>query len=77
MENRITNSFLPKALTCHASLIAFCDRITDSLDKENALGLIFMDFSEAFDVAPHGKLSGSVEAVEISRKPARLIRNEP
>lgn len=36
-----------------------------------------MDFSEAFDVAPHGKLSGNVEAVEISRKPARLIRNEP
>lgn len=36
-----------------------------------------MDFSEAFDIAPHGKLSGNVEAVEISRKPERLIRNEP
>lgn len=36
-----------------------------------------MDFSEAFDIEPHGKLPGSVEAVEISRKPGRLIRNEP
>lgn len=36
-----------------------------------------MDFSEAFDIAPHGKLSGNVEVVEISRRPERLIRNEP
>lgn len=36
-----------------------------------------MDFTEAFDRAPHGKLSGNVEAVEISRKPERLIRNKP
>lgn len=36
-----------------------------------------MDFSEAFDIAPHGKLSGNVEAEEISRKPERLIRDEP
>lgn len=35
-----------------------------------------MDFSEAFDIAPHGKLSVKMEAVEISRKPERLIRNE-
>lgn len=68
---------MSNAITCHASLISFCGRITDFLDKENALGLIFMDFSEAFDIAPHGKLSGKVEAVEISRKPGRLIRNEP
>lgn len=62
---------LPRAtLTWYLSLIA------DFLDKENAIGLIFMDFSEAFGAAPHGKLSAKMEAVEISGKPERLIRNE-
>jgi len=35
-----------------------------------------MDFSEAFDIAPHGKFSVKMEAMEVSRKPERLIRSE-
>lgn len=76
MENRITYNFLSYGITCHANLISSSGRITDFLAKENAIGLIFMDFSEAFDIAPHGKLSVKMEAVEIRRKPERLIRNE-
>lgn len=68
--------FLTDGITYHANLKTFSDRVTDFLDKENAIGLVFMDFSEAFDIAPHGKLSVKMEAVEISRKPERLIRTE-
>lgn len=74
MENRMKYIFLSFGTTCHANLISFSDRVTDFLDKENAIGLIFMDFSEAFDIAPHGKLSVGLEAVEISKKTERLIR---
>lgn len=63
-------------LPCSTLTWSLSDKITDFLDKENAIGLIFMDFSEAFDTAPHGKLSAKKEAVEISGKPERLIRYE-
>lgn len=59
-----------------ATLTWYLSLITDFLDKENVIGLMVMDFSEAFDTAPHGKLSAKMEAVEISGKPERLIRNE-
>lgn len=76
MENRIKYIFLSFGTTCHANPVSFSDRVTDFLDKENAIGLIFMDFSEAFDIAPHGKLAVGLEAVEISKKTERLIRRE-
>lgn len=76
MENRMKYVFLSCGTTCHANLISFSDRVTDFLDKENAIGLIFMDFSKAFDIAPHGKLSVGLEAVEISKKNRKVDKKE-
>lgn len=76
MGSIIKYQFLSSGTARLANLISFSDRITDFLDKENAIGLIFMDISEAFDIAPHGKLSAALEAAEISGKRERLIRNK-
>lgn len=40
----------------HASLTRYPSLISDILDKENAVDFISPNFSEAFDVVPHGKL---------------------
>lgn len=69
-------TFFDNGTTCHAKLASFSDWITDLLDKENTIGLIFMDFRKGFDTAPCGKLPAKEEAGEMSRKPERLLRNE-
>ncbi|CAM4638570.1 unnamed protein product, partial [Lepidochelys kempii] len=64
-----------KGRSCQTNLISFFEKVTDFLDKGNAVDLIYLDFSKAFDTMPHGKLLVKLEKVGINMKIERWIRN--
>ncbi|CAM5148359.1 unnamed protein product [Eretmochelys imbricata] len=60
---------------CQTNLISFFEKVTDFLDKENAVDLIYLDFSKAFDMVPHGELLVKLEKMGMNMKIERWIRN--
>ena len=38
--------------SCTTNLISFMDKITEALDKEEPVDVIFLDFAKAFDKVP-------------------------
>ncbi|CAM5074360.1 unnamed protein product [Natator depressus] len=64
-----------KSRSCQTSLISFFEKVTDFLDKGNAVDLIYLDFSKAFDTVPHGELLVKLEKMGINMKIERWIRN--
>ncbi|CAM5155546.1 unnamed protein product [Natator depressus] len=63
-----------KGRSCQTNLIFF-EKITDFLDKGNAVDLIYLDFSKAFDTVPHGDILVKLEKMGINMKIERWIRN--
>uniref|UniRef100_A0A452HYE6 Reverse transcriptase domain-containing protein n=1 Tax=Gopherus agassizii TaxID=38772 RepID=A0A452HYE6_9SAUR len=64
-----------KGRSCQTNLISFFEKVTDYLDKGNAVDLIYLDFSKAFDTVPHGELLVKLEKMGINMKIERWIRN--
>ncbi|KAG6935017.1 hypothetical protein G0U57_015760, partial [Chelydra serpentina] len=64
-----------KGRSCQTNLISFFEKVTDFLDKGNAVDLIYLDFSKAFDTVPHEELSVKLEKMGINMKIERWIRN--
>ncbi|CAM5091339.1 unnamed protein product [Eretmochelys imbricata] len=64
-----------KGRSCQTNLISFFEKVTDFLDKGNAVDLIYLDFSKAFDTVPHGELLVKLEKMGINMKIERWIRN--
>ncbi|CAM4453019.1 unnamed protein product [Caretta caretta] len=56
-------------------MISFFEKVTDSLDKGNAVDLIYLDFSKALDTMPHGELLVKLDKMGINRKIERWIKN--
>lgn len=46
-----TQQGLSGGMSCRTNLICFFDKITDFLDKGNAVGLIYLEFSKEFHAA--------------------------
>ncbi|CAM5149037.1 unnamed protein product [Natator depressus] len=63
-----------KGRSFQTDLISF-KNVTDFLDKGNAVDLIYLDFSKAFDMVPHGELLAKLEKMGINMKIERWIRN--
>ncbi|CAM4697526.1 unnamed protein product [Caretta caretta] len=63
-----------KGRSCQTNLIFF-EKVTDFLDKGNAVDLIYLDFSKAFDTVPNGELLVKLDKMGINRKIERWIRN--
>ncbi|CAM4404676.1 unnamed protein product [Lepidochelys olivacea] len=72
--DKIQNSFT-KGRSCQTNLISFFEKVTDFLDKGNAVDLIYLDFSKAFDAVPHGELLVKLEKMGMNMKIERWIRN--
>ncbi|CAM4574787.1 unnamed protein product [Caretta caretta] len=70
--DKIQHSFT-KGRSCQTNLISF-EKVTDFLDKGNAVDLIYLDFSTAFDTVPHGELLAKLEKMGINMKIERWIR---
>ncbi|CAM4380368.1 unnamed protein product [Caretta caretta] len=64
-----------KGRSCQTNLISFFEKVTDFLDKGNAVDLIYLDFSKVFDTVPHGELLVKLEKMGINMKIERWIRN--
>ncbi|CAM5076776.1 unnamed protein product [Eretmochelys imbricata] len=63
-----------KGRSCQTNLISFFEKVIDFLDKGNAVDLIYLDFSKAFDTMPHGELV-KLEKMGINMNTERWIRN--
>ncbi|CAM5123271.1 unnamed protein product, partial [Eretmochelys imbricata] len=64
-----------KGRLCQTNLISFFEKVTEFVDKRNAVDLIYLDFSKAFDTVPHGELLVKLEKMGINMKIERWIRN--
>ncbi|CAM4553252.1 unnamed protein product [Caretta caretta] len=64
-----------KGRWCQTNLISFFEKVTDFLDKGNAVDLIYLNFSKAFDTVPHGELLVKLEKMGINMNIERWIRN--
>ncbi|CAM5140370.1 unnamed protein product [Natator depressus] len=64
-----------KGRSCQTNLISFFEKVTDFLDKGNAVDLIYLDFSKAFDTVLHGELLVKLDKMGINMKIERWIRN--
>uniref|UniRef100_A0A8C3FZL9 Reverse transcriptase domain-containing protein n=1 Tax=Chrysemys picta bellii TaxID=8478 RepID=A0A8C3FZL9_CHRPI len=64
-----------KGRSCQTNLISFFEKVTDYLDKGNAVDLIYLDFSKAFDTVPHEELLVTLEKMRIDMKIQRWIKN--
>uniref|UniRef100_M3XHM8 Reverse transcriptase domain-containing protein n=1 Tax=Latimeria chalumnae TaxID=7897 RepID=M3XHM8_LATCH len=45
-----------KGRSCQTNLLVFYEAVTKEMDKSNAVDVIFLDFSKAFDTVPHKRL---------------------
>ncbi|CAM4600964.1 unnamed protein product [Caretta caretta] len=64
-----------KGRSCQTNLISSFEKVTDFLDKGNAVDLIYLNFSKAFDTMPHGELLVKLEKMGINMNIERWIRN--
>ena len=50
-----------KGKLCLTNLIISYDELTDLVDKGRAVGIVYLDFSKAFDIVSHKILRETVE----------------
>lgn len=61
---------------CQTNSISFFDKIIDFLDKGNAVDVIYLDFSKAFDTVPHEKLLVLLMNMGLSTGTVRQTRKQ-
>ncbi|CAM5082501.1 unnamed protein product [Eretmochelys imbricata] len=64
-----------KGKSCLTNLIAFYDEITVSVDEEKAVGVLFLDFSKAFDTVSHSILASKLKKYGLDEWTIRWIES--
>ncbi|CAM4589167.1 unnamed protein product [Lepidochelys kempii] len=62
-----------KGKSCLTNLIAFYDKITDSVDMGKVVDMIYLDFSEAFDMVSHSILASKLKKYVLDEWTIRWI----
>ncbi|XP_073537645.1 uncharacterized protein [Phyllobates terribilis] len=61
--------------SCQTNLISFYDRITDWVDQGNAVDIVYLDFSKAFDKVSHTILIEKMTKYAMDQATVRWIHN--
>jgi len=64
-----------KEKSCLTNLIAFYDDMTGWLDGGRAMGVVYLDFSKAFDTVPHDILLGKLRKCGLDERSVKWIEN--
>jgi len=64
-----------KGRSCLTNLICFYDQVTRLVNEGKAVGVIYLDFSKAFDTVPHSVLLEKVAAHGLDGCTLRWIKN--
>ncbi|CAM5077144.1 unnamed protein product [Eretmochelys imbricata] len=62
-----------KGKSCLTNLIAFYDEITGSVDEGKAVGMLFLDFSKAFDTVSHSILASKLKKYGLDEWTTRWV----
>ena len=57
-----------KGGSCLSNLLQFLDHVTRSIDEDECVDVIYLDFSKAFDKVPHGRLMEKIDKHGITGK---------
>jgi len=57
------------------NLISFCDEVTCQVYEGNAVGVVFLDFSKAFNTVPHNILLDKLSKFGMSRFMVYWMKN--
>ncbi|PKU38775.1 rna-directed dna polymerase from mobile element jockey- hypothetical protein [Limosa lapponica baueri] len=64
-----------KGKSCLTNLIAFYDRMTGWVDERRAVGVVYLDFSKAFDTVSHNVLTGRNNPIHLYRLGTDLLES--
>ncbi|KAK4821235.1 hypothetical protein QYF61_016534 [Mycteria americana] len=64
-----------KGRSCLTNLISFYDKVTRLVDEGNAVGVVYLDFSKAFDTISHSILLEKLAAHGLDRCTLRWVKN--
>jgi len=64
-----------KGKSCFANLIAFYDGMTGWVDEGRAVGVVYLDFSKAFDTVSHNILLGKLRKCGLDEWSVRWMEN--
>ena len=59
---------------CKSQVITVCQNIADSLDNEDRIDAIIIDFSKAFDLVPHSRLLTKIGNSRVDSRVVAWIR---
>ena len=69
----ITQHGFRKGRSCLTNLLTFLEKVTEGLDREENVDVIFLDFAKAFDKVPHERLLRKVRGMGIDGELLRWI----